>query len=60
MKVTFEKVNMDLVHNRKKLYQYVKGSKIFSNLAMQENADLVMFYGITVMKDQVLFYSKSL
>lgn len=55
----FEKLDMDAQSNRDKLYDYVKHSKIISKLFMQENADLVMFYCITVLKDCV-YYSPSL
>lgn len=56
---SFEKLNMDIQENRDKLHDCIKNNKIFSNLSMQENADLVMFYCITVLKDCV-YYSKSL
>lgn len=55
----FEKLDMDLQSNRDKLYDCVKNTKIFGKLSMEENADLVMFYCITVLKDCV-YYSKSL
>lgn len=55
----FEKLNMDNQANRDKLYDYIKNTKIFSKLSMQENADLVMFYCITILKNYV-YYSKSL
>ena len=55
----FEKLNMDEQVNRDKLYDYAKNTRIFGKLSMQENADLVMFYCITVMKDHV-YYIKSL
>ena len=50
---------MDDQANRDKLYDYAKNSCIFSKMSMQENADLVMFYCITVMKENV-YYIKSL
>lgn len=53
----FEKLDMDIKLNREKLYDYVKNTQIFGKLAMQENADLVMFYCITVLKDCVYYLS---
>lgn len=55
----YEKLNMDEQSNRDKLYDYAKNTKVFGKLSMQENADLVLFYCITLMKDCV-FYIKSL
>jgi len=55
----FEKLDMEIKYNRDKLYDYVKNTKIFSKLAMNENADLVMFYCITIFKNCV-YYSPSL
>lgn len=55
----FIKLNMDDQVNKDKLYDYAKNTCIFGKLSMQENADLVMFYCITVMKDNV-YYIKSL
>lgn len=55
----YEKLNMDDQANRDKVYAYAKNSCIFGRLSMQENADLVMFYCITVMKENV-YYIKSL
>ena len=51
----FEILNMDLQENRYKLYDYIKNTKIFGRLSMQENTDLVMFYCITILKDCVYF-----
>jgi GNAT superfamily N-acetyltransferase len=51
----FEKLNMNVQENRNKLYDYVRTTKVFGKLSMQENADLVMFYCITVLKDCVYF-----
>ena len=50
---------MDTPRNRSMLYDYAKNSKSISSISMQENADLVMFYCIAFLKDNV-FYSKSL
>lgn len=54
-----EKLDMSAQKNRDLLYQYAKHSGAFSNLAMQENADLVMFYCTSFFKDNV-FYIQSL
>jgi GNAT superfamily N-acetyltransferase len=55
----FKKLDMDVQANRDKLYDYARTTKIVGKLSMQENADLVMFYCITVLKDYV-YYSPSL
>lgn len=55
----FEKLNMNEQANREKLYEFAKNTHIFGKLSMQENADLILFYCITVMKDNV-YYIKSL
>jgi hypothetical protein len=54
-----EQLNMDMQVNRDKLYDYAKNSVAFSTLSMSENADLVLFYCITSLRDCV-FYVKSL
>ena len=59
VKDDLEQLNMDTQTNRDKLYDYAKNSVAFSVLSMNENADLVLFYCITAMKDCV-FYIKSL
>ena len=59
IKTDLEQLNMDTQTNRDKLYDYAKNSVAFSALSMNENAYLVLFYCITVMKDCV-FYIKSL
>jgi predicted N-acetyltransferase YhbS len=56
---TFVKLNMDEQTNRDTLHDYVRNTKIFGKLSMQENADLVLFYCITSMKNRV-YYSKPL
>lgn len=56
---SFEKLNMDMQSNRDLLYQYAKNSNLFGKLSLHENADLVMFYCITFLKDNV-FFIKSL
>ena len=55
----YEKLDMNVQSNRDKLYDYVKTTKPCAKLAMNENADLVMFYCITVHKDNV-YYIQSL
>jgi hypothetical protein len=54
----FEKLNMDLSSSRELLYEYAKNTQVFGKISMKENADLVMFYCITVMSENV-YYSKS-
>lgn len=54
-----EKLNMDMQSNKDRLHDYAKNSKIFSKISMRENADLVMFYCISFLKDNV-YYIKSL
>lgn len=54
-----EKLNMDQQSNRDKLYNLAKHSKIFGRLSMNENADLVMFYCTTFLKESV-YYIQSL
>lgn len=51
----FEKLNMDVQANKDKLYDYAKNSRAFGKLSMQENADLVMFYCASFLKDNVYF-----
>ena len=55
----YEKLNMDIQSNRDKLYDYAKSTTPYATLSMNENADLVMFYCITVYKDNV-YYIKHL
>ena len=55
----FEKLNMDLHANRELLYEYAKNTKPFGKLCMSENADLVMFYCTSFLKDNV-YYIKAL
>jgi len=54
-----EKLNMDLQESRNKLHDYAKNTKAFSKISMQENADLVLFYSITILKEDI-YYIKSL
>lgn len=56
---TFIKLNMNEQSNRDKLYDYAKNTKAIGKLSMQENADLILFYCITVFKDDV-YYSEPL
>ncbi len=55
----YEKLNMDNQSNREMLHDYAKNSKVFGKLSMRENADLVLFYAITILKDNI-YYIKSL
>lgn len=55
----FEKLNMDTQKNRAMLYYYAKNSEIFGNFSMKENADLVMFYCTSFLKENV-YYIKAL
>jgi len=50
-----EKLNMDLQSNRTMLYSLAKNSKAFGKISMKENADLVMFYCITILKESVYY-----
>lgn len=50
-----EKLNMDMQANKDMLYEYAKYSPAFSKLAMNENADLVMFYCASFLKENVYF-----
>lgn len=49
------KLDMDKKENREKLYNYTQNTCPFGKISMQENADLVMFYCITVYKDNVIY-----
>lgn len=55
METNFIKLNMDEIENREKLYDYAKNTLPIGKISMQENADLVMFYCITVHKDNVYY-----
>ena len=55
----FEKLNMDIQSNRDLLYKYAKTSMKYGNFAMNENADLIMFYCTSFMKENV-YHIKSL
>lgn len=54
-----EKLNMDQQLNRDKLYNLAKHSEVFGRLSMKENADLVMFYCTSFLKESV-YYIQSL
>jgi len=54
-----EKLNMEMQSNRDRLHDYAKDSTAFGTLSMQEDADLVMFYCASFLKDNV-YYIKSL
>lgn len=51
----FVKLDMDNKENREKLHDYAQNTCPLGKISMQENADLVMFYGITVYKDNVFY-----
>lgn len=55
----FEKLNMDVQSNRDMLHDYAKNSKAFGKISMSENADLVMFYCTSFLKENV-YYIKPL
>lgn len=50
-----EKINMDVQANRGRLYDYAKNTKVFGKLSMRENADLVMFYCTSFLKENVYY-----
>ncbi|WP_232051822.1 GNAT family N-acetyltransferase [Aquicella siphonis] len=52
---SFEKLDMKIQGNRDKLYEYAKNSYPISVLSMHENADLVMFYGLTILSECVYY-----
>lgn len=54
-----EKLDMELPSNRDKLYDYAKNTQVYGKISMQENADLVMFYCTSFLKENV-YYIKSL
>lgn len=51
----FVKLDMDKQKNREKLHDYAKNTWPFGKISMQENADLLMFYCLTVYKDNVFY-----
>ncbi|QRN03498.1 GNAT family N-acetyltransferase [Legionella sp. MW5194] len=51
----FVKLDMDNKENREKLHDYAQNTCPLGKISMQENADLVMFYGITVYKNNVFY-----
>ncbi len=55
----FEKLDMDEKSNRDLLHNYAKNTVAFSKLSLKENADLVMFYCISFLKNCV-YYINSL
>jgi GNAT superfamily N-acetyltransferase len=50
-----EKLDMSLEQNRERVHHYAKNTVGIGNPALCENADLVMFYCITILKDQVYY-----
>lgn len=51
----FVKLDMDNKENREILHDYAQNTCPLGKISMQENADLVMFYGITVYKDSIFY-----
>jgi predicted N-acetyltransferase YhbS len=51
----FVKLDMNNKENREKLHDYAQNTYPLGKISMQENADLVMFYGITVYKNNVFY-----
>lgn len=49
------RLDMDKKENQEKLYDYAQNTCVMGKISMQENADLVMFYCITVHKDKVFY-----
>lgn len=54
-----QKLNMEEQSNRELLYDYARNSAIFAKISMKENADLVMFYCTSFLKDNI-YYINSL
>ena len=54
-----EKLNMDLQPHRDLLYDMAKQTQAFGQISMRENADLVMFYCMDFLKENI-FYIQSL
>lgn len=50
-----QKLNMEEQSNRDMLYDYAKNSAIFAKVSMKENADLVMFYCTSFLKDNIYY-----
>lgn len=59
LSTVLENVDMDVQSNRDRLYDYANKSCVVGKISMQHNADLVMFYCITVYKNNV-YYIKQL
>ena len=53
-----EKLDMNIQLNKDRLYDYAKNSNVFGKVSMHENADLVMFYCTSSLKENV-YYIKS-
>lgn len=56
----FEKLDMAIQSNRDMMHGYVKNSKLFGKLSMNQNADLVLFYCTSSLLKERVYYSKSL
>ncbi len=50
-----EKLNMDLQPHRDLLYDMAKQTQAFGQISMRENADLVMFYCMDFLKDNIFY-----
>jgi hypothetical protein len=53
------KLDMDVQSDRDVVYNYATNSQVFAKVSMKDNADLVMFYCISLLK-QNIYYIKSL
>ncbi|KTD57871.1 GNAT family N-acetyltransferase [Legionella shakespearei] len=51
----FVTLDMDNKENREKLHNYAQNTYPSGKISMQENADLALFYGITVYKNNVFY-----
>ncbi len=58
LSTALENVDMDIQSNRDKLYDYANKSCALGKLSLQHNADLVMFYCITVYKNNVYYINQ--
>lgn len=55
LNIQFEKLNMDDVDKRKFVCEKIKNSIEYSKLAMEQSVDLIMFYSIGYMKENVYY-----
>lgn len=54
-KSQIENLDMSQQSNRVKLYTYAKNTAVFGKLSMHENADLVMFYCTSILKENIYY-----